>query len=107
VAKFFRLAAEQGHVSSQFNIGLFYYMGRSVAKDYGQAAEWFQLAAAQGHATAQHLLGVMYALGEGVSRDREISDKWFRLATEQGLTLPRFSIKFFSAFSLSRQWQSL
>ena len=43
--RWYRLAAEQGDASAQFNLGVTYDNG--VAQDYVQAHMWFNLAASQ------------------------------------------------------------
>jgi len=48
----FKSAAEQGHVSSQANIGVMYYRGEGVPQDFLRAQMWFNLAAAGGEANA-------------------------------------------------------
>jgi TPR repeat protein len=59
-ARWYRLAADQGHADAQFNLGLNYDLGRGVAQDYGQAAQWYQRAADQGHVEARTNLGLLY-----------------------------------------------
>ena len=63
--KWYRLAAEQGDASAQFNLGFMYADGRGVLKDYQEALKWYRLAAEQGYARAQFNLGFMYADGRG------------------------------------------
>ncbi len=46
--KLFRLAAEQGLVDAQFNLGTMYEYGDGVPQDYAWAHLWYDLAAAQG-----------------------------------------------------------
>ncbi len=36
-----RQAAEQGHAPSQYNLGIQYFEGDGLPKDYKQAATWF------------------------------------------------------------------
>jgi TPR repeat protein len=43
--KWFRMAASQGHASSQSNLGFMYRDGEGVPQDYVQAHMWFNLAA--------------------------------------------------------------
>ena len=57
--KWYRLAAEQGYVRAQYNLGLMYANGQGVPQDYKTAVKWFRLAAEQGNADAQYNLGVM------------------------------------------------
>ena len=58
--RWFRLAAEQGDATAQFNLGVMYDNGEGVPKDAAEAVRWFRLAAEQGYAAAQLNLGVMY-----------------------------------------------
>ena len=51
--KWYRLAAEQGDTSAQFNLGLMYAKGQSMPEDILQAHKWFNLAAAAGDEDAQ------------------------------------------------------
>ena len=112
--RWFRLAADQGHLEAQYNLGLRYARGEGVLQDQVEAARWYRLAAEQGHtvakallessdatgvpavarryqraaeqgdASAQLNLGDMYAGGVGVPQDDTEAVKWYRLAAEQG-----------------------
>ncbi|MBV5327014.1 MAG: SEL1-like repeat protein [Chlorobium sp.] len=82
--KWFRLAAEQGDVNSQYNLGCMYKDGKGVPRDNKEAAKWFRLAAEQGQVSAQFNLGCIYEDGKGVTQDKKEAAKWFRLAAEQG-----------------------
>jgi TPR repeat protein len=79
-----RTQANQGVAEAQTNLGLLYYDGRSVPKDYAQAREWFEKAAAQGDANAQYNLGVMYDFEKGVPQDFEKARQWYEKAAAQG-----------------------
>ena len=46
--KWYRLAADQGHASAQYNLGIMYANGQGVPQDYVRAHMWFNLSAAQG-----------------------------------------------------------
>ena len=52
VARWFRLAAVQGHADAQFNLGHMFENGQGVTQDRAEAARWYRMAAAQGHAVA-------------------------------------------------------
>jgi len=41
--KWYRLAAEQGHVEPQFLLGLCYQDGQEVERDYAEAVKWHKL----------------------------------------------------------------
>lgn len=76
--------AEQGHATSQRNLGHLYYQGLGVPQDDKTALKWMTLAAEQGDATAQNNLGFFYHTGVGVPQDDKTALKWFTLAAEQG-----------------------
>lgn len=76
--------AEEGDVNAQYNLGIMFYNGEGVEKDYAQAMQWFLAAASQGDAEAQFNLGIMIGRGEGVKKDPKISRQWFEKAAEQG-----------------------
>jgi TPR repeat protein len=83
-AKWFRLAADRGHVEAQGSLGWMYAKGQGVAQDIVEAAKWFRLAADQGDAAARFNLGLMYFRGQGVAQDAVEAVKWLRLAADQG-----------------------
>ena len=58
-ARWFRLAAEQGHADAQNYLGDRYWTGEGVPQDYAEAVHWYRLAAYQGVAEAQYFLGVL------------------------------------------------
>jgi TPR repeat protein len=66
----FRESAEQGHIDSQFNLGLMYEQGIGIGKDEQQAIVWYRKAAAQGDALAIGNLGMLYMRGQGVQADK-------------------------------------
>ena len=88
----FRLAAEQGYASAQFNLGVMYDTDEGVPEDDVEAVRWFRLAAEQGHAGAQFNLGVIYSNGEGVPEDDVEAVRWYRLAAEQGDALAQATL---------------
>jgi len=65
-AKWYALAAGEGHAKAQSSLGLFYENGIGVPKDLAKAAELYRLAGIQGDPVALLNLGVMTARGEGV-----------------------------------------
>ena len=79
-----RTQANQGVAEAQTNLGLLYYDGRGVPRDYTQAREWFEKAAPQGDANAQYNLGVMYDFEKGVPQDFEKARRWYEKAAAQG-----------------------
>jgi TPR repeat protein len=76
--------AKAGNADAQHLLGLMYYMGRGVQKDYKQAFAWHYKAAVQGKADAQYVVGAMYYTGNAVPLDQKLAVTWFRKAAEQG-----------------------
>jgi TPR repeat protein len=81
----FRKAAAQGFAKAQFGLGVMFYTGQGVPRDYTKALYWFRKAAAQGFADAQLSLGVMYTHGQGVPQDYVRGGKWLILAKAGGV----------------------
>ncbi|MDR0247753.1 MAG: sel1 repeat family protein [Burkholderiales bacterium] len=79
-----RKAAEQGHATAQYILGVVYLSGWGVAQNDAEAVNWFRKAAEQGNADAQNNLGRMYANGRGVAKDDAEATKWYSKAAEQG-----------------------
>ena len=67
--RWYRDAAEQGHVGAQTYAGWMYEAGQGVSQDHIEAAFWYQKAADQGDAYAQFSLGCMFENGDGVPHD--------------------------------------
>jgi len=76
--------AKAGNADAQHLLGLMYYMGRGVPRDYKQAFSWHYKAALQGKADAQYVIGAMYYTGNAVPQDHLLAVQWFRKAAEQG-----------------------
>ena len=76
--------AKAGNPDAQHLLGLMYYMGRGVTRDYKQAFAWHMKAAGQGKVDAQYVVGAMYYTGNAVPQDQKHAVTWFRKAAEQG-----------------------
>jgi TPR repeat protein len=82
--KWWKLAAEQGYASGQFNLGFMYDSSDGVPQDHKTAVKWYRLAAEQGDADSQGDLGTMYANGTGVIQDNIYAHMWFNIAASSG-----------------------
>ncbi len=60
---FLKPLAQQGDAEAQSDLGLMYYNGIGVSKDFNEALVWFRKAADQDAAEAQSNLGSMYYSG--------------------------------------------
>ena len=76
--------ALSGNRDAQHLLGLMYYMGRGIERDYQQAMAWHRKAARQGKPDAQYIVGAMYYTGNSVPQDQKEAVSWFRKAAEQG-----------------------
>ena len=77
-------AAEQGHVPSQYNIGVMYKKGQGVDINFKEAAKWYLKAANQGYTEAQYNIGVMLYEGKGVEQNYKEAFNWFLKAANSG-----------------------
>jgi len=87
--KRYRMAAEQGDASAQFNMGVMLANGQGVTKNEVEAVKYYRLAADQGYAGAQLNLGFMLANGQGVVKNETEAYKWFLLAGSSGNEVAR------------------
>jgi TPR repeat protein len=63
--KWWRRAAEQGHVEAQYHLGRFCLAGQGVPQDFVEAERLLRLSANQGHVEAAYYLGELLFYGEG------------------------------------------
>ncbi|MEN8207121.1 MAG: tetratricopeptide repeat protein [Pseudomonadota bacterium] len=71
-------------VYAMHNLGVRYYNGIGVVRDYAMALRLFHEAALQGLASSQNNVGFMYAYGHGVQQDFVKALMWFRIADAYG-----------------------
>lgn len=76
--------SEPKDAAAQFALGLRYYNGDGVAKDFSKAVELYRKAAEQGFAPAQTNLAWFYETGRVVAKNEVEAVKWWRKAAEQG-----------------------
>ena len=68
----------------QLEMGLRFYHGFGVPKDYKEAFRYFILSAEQGNARAQRVVGHCYHFGQGVESNDSFAIDWFFKAAEHG-----------------------
>ena len=92
-AKWFVLAAEQGHDEAQYYLGKIYYQeGTYLLRDYESAIKWFTPLAEEGHAEAQYYLGEIYRKGEGVLENYITAIEWYTRSAEQNLSDAQYAL---------------
>jgi TPR repeat protein len=84
--KWYRMAAEQGNVDAQYDLGVCSQNGNGVAQDLDEAVKWYRMAAEHGDVEAQFILGWRSEYGQGVTKDPVEAVRWYRMAAEQGNT---------------------
>jgi len=84
--------AEAGNANAQFDLGLHYYRGDGVPKNFAEACKWYLHAAEQNQMYAQNNLGHCYELGQGVSKNLIEACKWYRKAAEQDNALAQINL---------------
>jgi len=72
------------YAEAHYAIGMLYWLGLGVPKDYPEAAKWLRKAAEMGSAGAQAKLGYLYTEGIAVARDYPQAFQWFSKAAKQG-----------------------
>ena len=90
--RWYRLAAEQGHASGQYGLGVVLNAGTGVAEDLPAAARWHRRAALRGHTLAQRELGRMSEDGRGVDASEAVAAHWYRLAALAGEPVAQLSL---------------
>ena len=65
-------------------LGVCYYYGRGVAKDYGEAVAWYRKAMGVGHLEAAYLLGQCYEEGAGVEKNVGEAIQLYRKSAFEG-----------------------
>lgn len=88
----FELAAELGHIDSQYMAGIMLDNGQGVARDYSRALKWFDRAARQGSAIAEFCLGVMYRDGHGVAQNYREAARLIGVAAAKGNAEAQFNL---------------
>jgi len=81
----YRKSANQGDALAQLRLGILYFNGKGVKKDFKQAVMWCRKSAEQGDANAQYFLGLMYLEGIGVTQNYVLAHMWLNIAAANGL----------------------
>lgn len=82
--KSFSRLADSGDAAATNFVGIHYYLGAGVERDFALAATWFERAALARNANAQRNLGVMYLRGLGVPKDNALAYGWLYESLAQG-----------------------
>jgi uncharacterized protein len=75
-----RSCAAQGDKIAQYMMGMIYFHGKEVPRNYKTAFEWMSKAARQGDKDAQASLGFYYFNGWGTNKDHVFAYMWWSLS---------------------------
>jgi TPR repeat protein len=76
--------ANDGNADAQLALGLVYWYGAGVSKDYEHAMNLFQLSAAQGNGRAMNVIGFAYQHGIGALPDIAKAAAWYEKSAQAG-----------------------
>jgi hypothetical protein len=91
-ARFYELAARQGHVEAMFRLGYLYASGQGVEQNGARAAEWYVRAANGGKLEAVIALAEMYTDGLIVPGDERRARQWWTVAAVRGSAEGAFNL---------------
>ena len=80
----FRPLAEAGDRVAQNYLGVHYYLGLGVQRNWRQALQWYEKAAKQGEPGAQLNCGLMFQNGYGTDSDIGTAFMWYYASHRQG-----------------------
>ncbi len=80
-------SAMQGFPEAENSMGVYYFQGKVVAKDYAKAAQWFTKAAGQGNANGETNLGLSYLYGYGITANKSEGIHLLKKAVEKNQPL--------------------
>lgn len=83
-AKWFRHAAENGHVEAMAEYALCCELGCGVEQSYVEALDWYVKAANAGHAEASYSVGEAYEEAKGVPQSDQEACLWYYKAAVMG-----------------------
>ena len=86
--KYFKLAAQQGFVLAQVELGIRYFK----LKKYKDVLKWFELASQQGNYFSTFQLGEMYYFRLGVPQNYKKAREYFEQAAQQGYADSAFQL---------------
>jgi TPR repeat protein len=90
--KYYKQAADLGHLDAQYKTGVCYVHGFGTSINYKESIKWLQRAAERHHAGAQDSLGVRYMTGQGVKKNEQEAFKWFLKAALQNHIVAQFNL---------------
>ena len=85
--------AEKGDAKAEYDLGVYYDVGKVLPKNNRAAARWYLKSAMRGYRRAEYNLAFDYAMGkDGLPIDWGRAEGWFRRAAAQGYWRAEFAI---------------
>ena len=84
-AKWYGLAAEQGHSKSQFKLADAHRWGTGVIQNYAEAIRWYYRSAKQGSIISQDRLGYVYWKHFDDPKSNLLAHMWYNIAAANGM----------------------
>lgn len=76
--------AKKGDAVAQNEVGGWYYRGRHVKQDYGEALQWWSKSAEQGNVQAIGNMGLCYQTGHGIAADSLKATRLYQRSIREG-----------------------
>jgi clan AA aspartic protease (TIGR02281 family) len=95
-ARFFKMAANQGHPEAQYRLAALTCSGLGVPRNIDECIRLFRLAADAGVAQAQVILATRYFRGDGVPKDHAEAARLARLAAAKGDSMGQYLLGVYS-----------
>lgn len=76
--------AKQGDAAAQNEVGGWYYRGRHVKQNYGEALQWWAKSAEQGNVQAIGNMGLCYQTGHGIAADSLKATRLYQRSIREG-----------------------
>ncbi|MFJ2976726.1 tetratricopeptide repeat protein [Kluyvera sp. NPDC087067] len=87
-----QMAAEQGDMRAQNDLGLIYEVGNEIEVDYNKSFYWYKKSAEQEFAPALYNLGRYYENGIGVNKDPRVAREYYSRSARQGFALAQVNL---------------
>ncbi|MGJ5819948.1 tetratricopeptide repeat protein [Paludibaculum fermentans] len=85
-------AVDGDDLEAMVELGLVYYQGETVERDYAGAMKLLLRAGSLGSAEAQYAVGLMYVLGQGTEVNYREGLHWLKLAAGRGYAKAQYNL---------------
>lgn len=89
--KYYSSAADLGHPTAQYALGILYNNGEGVVKDHKKALEWFLKSAKKGNSRAQYAMGLEYEKLRNYGKAFE----WYQKSADQKEDMAQYKMGLF------------